>query len=322
VLQRVRFAGPRGKGGDLVNKLYPGYDFQLMDAVRPNTGCGSRNRITTDGSELNDGDSRAGTPQDMKLFRDGFDRGGGLVRDKNQNLDQAATKMHMINHRLGKKGDTQGTESNIFLGTQKSNNPTHFNEVEKVVISSLTERHTKNNLAYEKAMDKAVEVKNAGGQNFLFWPKADKPGPSVLKKDNLVQVWRLAGGNGRSIAKNQQGAADKAGWALSLDADTPEHNYHHLWLRYQVTANYPGGFNGIPQYVRDNVDHEEAQNNARRGGPDPDISKAIAAFRKFWAHNAFPTSFLSEVAYYSATYKAETGIYRRESEAHEIKADL
>jgi hypothetical protein len=322
LIQRKAFEGPQFAGANLVNTNFFAHRFEFLGVENPETGCGPHNRITTDGSKLNNEDSQPGTPKKMNRYRAGFSRGGGLVRDKNQNLDQAATKMHLINHRLEDSPKTQGNRRNIFLGTQRSNNPTHLNQVEQPVIDAVTDHGSQSNKAYQAAMANARKTTNAAGADVLFWDAAKKPDAAVIKAAQLAPVYLLQDQEANGVAAAQANATDRAGWALVVDAGTPAANYRHLWLRYSVSANYGGLYVLVPPYVHNNVTHEENANLANPPGDQASIEKKIKEFLGGWAENAFPADFTCRVSYFSATYKPWAGLYLQEDETHTIDADL
>ncbi len=320
VLQRKPFKGPNLTSVNRVATNFAAHAFQFVGAARATTGCGTDNKITTDGSSVNNAVSRPGTPAKMGTYRGGFSQAGGLVRDKV--LAQAATRMHLINHRLENSAKTQRNARNIFLGTQKSNNPTHLNEVEQPVIDAVTNHGTQDNLRYQAAMAAAVKTTDKAGADILFW--AAKPNNLAVKHTQLTATYLVKNDPTRGIASKKKNASDQAGWALEVDANTPGQNYHHLWLEYEVVANYAGGYAGIPPYVKNNVTTEENANKANKGKKKTAITKKITDFKAAWAQNAFPPTFDCTVHYYSASYQpwAGAGQYFKETEQHQIAADL
>jgi Domain of unknown function (DUF4157) len=317
VLQRVPFKGPQFKGGPGVATAFVKHDMVLA-VGNPTTLCGVQNQITTDGSKLNKGQSKPGQPKKMGVYRGGFSQPGGLVRDKSQ--PQAATRMHLINHRLENSKRTQRNPQNIFLGTQKSNNPTHLNEVEQPVIDAVTQHGSQSNLLYQAEMAAAVPTKDGVG-DVLFWPAAAKPNNLAVKHVELKPVWLVKNDPARGVAPKKKFAFDAQGYALEIEAITPANNYQHLWLEYEVTANYAAAYAGIPAYVQGNVAIETAANAGNVGAKKAQITQKIKDFKNGWAAEAFPVDFDCEVHYYSASYDPP-GIYFKETEKHSIDADL
>jgi hypothetical protein len=291
LLQRL-FKGPQFKKGNRLAVIYAGHHFDTGPR-RPKTACGTKNEITTAGEHLNNGTSKPGTPLHMARYKSGFARSGGLVRDKN--LAQAATKMHLINHRLENSGNTQRTSDNIMLGTAKSNNPIHLHAVEEPVIRAVSKYGSRQNGAYEGAMAAAGKYVDPAGNKFLYW--AAKPSANAVKHKNLAKV--MIGG--ASL------------YAMQVKSNTPSQNFRHLWLEYQVKANY--GL-PLPGYVLANIAYEQAK------VATPAQQKKIDDFTLGkWAQNAFPSTFECYVEYYSATYDPWNGIYRREREALKLRTD-
>jgi hypothetical protein len=318
VLQRKPFKGPKFKGGMTVATAFVKHDMFLAFG-RPTTECGEQNEIVTDGSKVNNAESRPGTPRKMGTYRGGFSRGGGLVRDKT--VAQAATRMHLINHRLENSKRTQRNKTNIFLGTQRSNNPTHLNEVEQPVIDAVTQHGSQRNLLYQKEMAAAKPTKDDSNGDVLFWPAAAKPNNLAVKHVELKPVWLVKNDPKRGVAPKKKYAFDTDGYALEIEAATPANNYQHLWLEYEVTANYAAAYAGIPAYVRGNVAIETAANAGNAGKKKTQITQKIKDFKNGWAQEAFPVDFDCRVHYYSASYDPP-GIYFKETEKHNIDADL
>ncbi|HKR03907.1 MAG TPA: DUF4157 domain-containing protein [Bacteroidia bacterium] len=334
-LQMVPFLGPAlGVAGN-DNTAYPGHAFN-PGGMRANTNCGIQNSITTAGELLAPGTaSKPGNPKKMNSYRGGFSRPGGLVKDKNVN--QASTKMHLINHRLENSGNTQNTPRNIFLGTQMSNNPTHLNQVETPVINAVTNHGTQENAGYENAMANAAQVQDVAGNNVLYWPNGvagGMPDPNALP--HLTDVYFNGGivdtappplaplPGGQPPAKKKKPNYD--GEALAYNIGLPAYanaagTLRHLWLTYTVTANY----GGIPPHVRPGAGSNEAVEtafaNTKKGKQKANLLKKINDFQLDFAPNAFPSTFTNDVDYYYASYDPGN-IYVKENENHQINADL
>ncbi|HEX9736052.1 MAG TPA: DUF4157 domain-containing protein [Thermoanaerobaculia bacterium] len=325
-VQRLAFKGPQFDV-DLAKFSkadYPGHDFANVSPAKAKTACGSQNRIITDGEQVNKAKSNAGTPTDMARYRDGFDRAGGLVRDRT--LNQAATKLHLINHRLQNDGVTQGNPNNIMLGTQRANNPRHLHEVENPVIGAVRKYGSRQNTDYENEIGAGVKTKDAAthADNYLFWPEDAVPtsfdtgGVFVLKSnDPAVGVEPVLLPAVPPTKKIK--TTDVRGEALKVDANVAALRPAHLWLEYTVTANYPANAGQRLQYVKDNIDHEQNANDA--GAKDAAIDQKIQDFKNFWVDNAHPVDFTADVTYYWASYDPWQGIYRTEAENHTIPSD-
>ncbi|HEX4960383.1 MAG TPA: DUF4157 domain-containing protein [Thermoanaerobaculia bacterium] len=315
-LVQRQFQGPQFAGGDPVDEEYEGHEFEFNKGPMPETGCGSDNQITTAGEWLTNNKSKPGTPKKMASYRKGFSRPGGLVKDKT--LDQAATKMHLINHRLEDTRNTQRNPQNIMLGTKRSNNPIHYQEVERPVIYAVTNHGSQENDMYQEAMDDARKTTDFATKKnkVLFWK--DKPSSLALKHNQLAEVYLDKGKDANGVKdKKKKNNGDEKGFALTIDGNTPAANYRHLWLVYRVKANYTGR----PDYVQDNIDVERDENDDNnKGSKKKEIAKKIETFENNWADNAFPEDFECEVSYFSATYDLWDGIYYQEDEDHTIDA--
>jgi hypothetical protein len=252
----------------------------------------------------------------MPIYRDKFSRQGGLVRDRR--LNQAATKMHLINHRLEDSWKTQRNENNIMLGTARANNPTHLNQVEQPVIDAIDNHSSEHNDRYQTAMANATKTTDHATKTkkILFW--AAKPHRHAVRHNRLLPVFLAKGNAANGVRANQGHHTDTAGYALKVNAGTAAANFRHLWLEYRVQANY----GGLPNYVDNNITHEKQQNLNNHGNKKQKIAQKINQFENNWALRAFPEDFTCRARYYSATYNLWSGIYRRETENHTIDSAL
>lgn len=321
-----QFAGPTDAGGVLVKVAYPGYGRKNPLNAKPLTDCAVDPWIRTAGEKKSSQHSQPGTPTDFNDYSKGKDwsRTGGLVRDKTRN--QAATKMHAINHRIDNTW-TQNDPNNIFLGTAASNNPNHLHKVENPVIESIGEPG--DNAAYEMELTAAVETQEQStGDDVLFWPAKLGGGINVSAQAVKHTELKLADRDPSThkVTYNKLGAKPKKkvkkaaspdpGYALKVGAKTAKANFYHAWVKYQVTPNYPAKWTDLPQYVQDNWDHEDMNKgaNATRATRLNDF--------KNWALNAFPEDFTAEATYYTASYD-QANPYRRETDGpYQYSTDL
>ncbi|HKR03909.1 MAG TPA: DUF4157 domain-containing protein [Bacteroidia bacterium] len=331
-LQMVPFLGPTLTAAGNDNTKYVIHTFNT-GALRAHTNCGTVNSIKTAGENLAPGTaSKPGTPVNMDLYRIGFSRKAGLVRDKIAN--QASTKMHLINHRLENSVNTQNTPNNIFLGSRISNNPTHLTQVETRVINAVKNHGKKNTLGYQNAMANAVQMQDVFGNIVLYWTYANMPPGNVIPPGHLTDVLINPAGKA-TVPPVIPGAAKKAkittGRALAYNMGIANYRVlagaprpgvlQHLWLRYAVTANYAG----VPPHVMpgagSNVAVETAFANAQKGKYKFNLNAKILSFTANFAPNAYPSTFDNRVDYYYASYDP-ANIYAKETEQHQINADL
>lgn len=259
----------------------------------------------------------------MNTYRVGYARRAGLVKDKTTKT--ASTKMHLINHRLD-TGPTQNVASNIFLGTQKTNNPTHLHQVETPVINAVT-NHRSQAVAkanYETAMGNAQQLPDTNGANVLYWPNNALPAANAVRPNDLKdayidhnnQVARPAVQGGNQQKKKK--IANPTGKSLNPNG---YNGLRHLWLEYTVTPNYTGA----PAHIGGNVLHETNEaNNLKK--PNQQALKNqrlqnINAFTANFADNAFPGTFDNDVDYYYASYDPNN-IYAQENENLTLNADI
>lgn len=322
-VKQLVFAGPQFNQAGNHNGNYAGHQY-FPGGVMPNTGCGVSNRIRTGGEQLRPGAaSKPGTPANMNTYRVGYARRAGLVKDKTTKT--ASTKMHLINHRLD-TGPTQNVASNIFLGTQKTNNPTHLHQVETPVINAVT-NHRSQAVAkanYETAMGNAQQLPDTNGANVLYWPNNALPAANAVRPNDLKdayidhnnQVARPAVQGGNQQKKKK--IANPTGKSLNPNG---YNGLRHLWLEYTVTPNYTGA----PAHIGGNVLHETNEaNNLKK--PNQQALKNqrlqnINAFTANFADNAFPGTFDNDVDYYYASYDPNN-IYAQENENLTLNADI
>ncbi len=319
IVQR-KFGGPKLNNAVLTATAYPGHAFAPVSAVQAHTACGTENQITTAGEQVNGNNSDAGDPNGFATYRDGYSIGAGLVKDKARTC--AATRMHLINHRLEDSGNTQQNPNNIMLGTQRSNNPTHLHQVENPTIGALAKYASRRNAEYETAMQNAVDTQDPAGKDALFWPNNQEPDAKAVH--GYQQVYLIGGNaaNGYRLPAAQQ-AGDTKGFGLTTDGYAPPNNrLYHLWLIYNVRANYAGR----PAYVDTNINREQAANTDPLTGnaKDANIDQNIKDFDGHWADHAFPRDFTCTATYYTATYKrwGAGNSYRVETENQTIASDL
>ncbi|MNU51656.1 hypothetical protein D3C71_406500 [compost metagenome] len=320
--KQMAFNGPQFNQAGNQNGNYGVHAFNT-GGVKNVTNCGVSNSITTAGEGLDPGAaSKPGTPTGMNSYRGGFSRGGGLVRDRN--LNQASTKMHLINHRLeNSKTYTQGTPSNIFLGTQKSNNPTHLHQVETPVINAVTNHGTKNNNRYEAAMNTSQTIQHTNGQQVLYWannalPHAKAINPNHLKDafiDSNGHVADPAAGAGGGNPKKKLKVANPTG--KYLKTNNYNNGFKHLWLTYRVTPQY----NALPAHIQNNIVVETNFAGTKKTKQQNMLMGKINAFTNNFAPNAFPATFDNHVTYYYASYDPNNR-YASEQENQSINADL
>ena len=318
-VKQLAFAGPQFNQAGNHNGNYLGHQY-FPGGVMPNTGCGVSNMIRTGGEQLRPGAaSKPGTPNLMNTYRGGFSRGGGLVRDKN--LNQASTKMHLINHRLD-TGPTQNVASNIFLGTQKTNNPTHLHQVETPVINAVTNHRSapaaKTN--YQNAMGNAQQMQDTKGNNVLYWPNNALPAANAVNHNHLDDVYINNNNLVASIGIQQNNNKKKmkvAPTGKSLDTNGYNNGFRHLWLEYTVTPNY----NGAPAHIGGNINTETLFAQGKKQKQQTMLTNKINAFTNNFANNAFPGTFDNDVDYYYASYDPNN-IYAKENESLPLNAAI
>jgi hypothetical protein len=320
LIQR-QFQGPQFPLNKYHNGNYPGHSLTFPGGARPQTGCGKKNVLKTDGSQYSAGaKSDPGDPTNFPLYRDGYSRPGGLVRDKNR--PQTSTRMHLINHHFDTTAGANGTQQNaenILLGSQRSNKA-HCLEVETPVKNAIRTHGTYNNNLYEAAMGSATQTTDAATKtdNVLFWGLANPPHNNAVKNAQIQGAWLQKNNAATGVDANKQHNTDAKGFALKVDANTPGQHYRHLWVEYEVAASYTGR----PAYVNANIQHETDQNTDPLGQPiDANIDAHITTFTKKWSNNAFPPRFTCKAKYYSATYDPWQKIYQVETEKHTITTD-
>ena len=322
-----KFQGPRLLDStNTVDIEYPGHNFSNAESPKASTGCGTKNEIITAGEHKNDGDSNPGSPKDMDRYRDNFSRTGGLVKDKS--LTQASTRLHLINHRFEDSSNTQGVASNIFLGTQKANNPKHLHQVENVVLRALGLASQKNTI-YETEIEKSILAPDKDNSNNLitYW-QGNKPHADAVPDSSLDEVF-IAKENGDAasdgIQKLQPPPADdskakrkkrdqKDGWVLRSKPTYKQ----HLWITYSVKVEY----SGAPSHINDNIQHERTQNRTLTNTiADQTKENKIDDFSNTaWKDQALASRFVSTVIYYFASYNP-TKKYLYTQESHPIDAD-
>ncbi|HEX4961717.1 MAG TPA: DUF4157 domain-containing protein [Thermoanaerobaculia bacterium] len=318
LIQR-QFAGPKFGLANYHNGNYPGHSLTFPGGARPNTACGVRNLIRTAGEQYDAGAiSAPGDPTNFPDYRDGYSRAGGLVKDTN--LHQASTRMHLINHHFDPANGAAGTQqnpTNILLGSKRSNGA-HCNQVEKPVKNAVVNHGTQKNAGYETAMNKAIQTHATANPatKMLFWTPANKPPNAAVKHAKLAQnVWLQNNNPAQGVDPvNHNVGTDVQGDALEVVAATPGNNYRHLWVEYEVVANY-----GVrPADVTANIVHENLKNNPFNAA----LAAKITNFDNNWSKDAFPPDFDCKVDYYSATYDPWNGIYQVEGETQNILTDL
>ncbi len=301
VIQAV-FAGPPLVPNNLVNVTYPGHQF-TTGGTQANTGCGTHNRIQTAGEKKNSGASQPGTPSNMTAYQYKLSRTGGLVRDPA--LPQASTRIHLINHRLENSGNTQSVASNILLGSKRANNPTHLHSVENYVINSLISS-SRENTAYENDLGAASTKTNADtGNQVTWWDKANLPSlkalPTIYRKDGWLDsngdVTGTPPTTGGKKKKTNTGSSTPVADGVFVDP-TSIFLPRHLWLDYDVQANY----SGAPGFVQNNANHERTQNGGAVTPNDQAVENTIQDFENSWKDNAFPADFTSSATYYTASW--------------------
>lgn len=328
---QAQFKGPNFKSKTTTTMKYRGHKFTMPGGKRLHTECGINNVITTAGEELNNAVSKPGTPKKMNTYRGGFSRAGGLVRDKN--LKQASTRLHLINQRLENSGNTQNNPTNIFLGTQKANNPTHLHQVENIVINALDHSSLENN-AYENAMMNATVLMDNFGEEVLYWENGNLPDASAVKHKDLTDVYANAAtkmvdvnpfpvaGAAHQAQKQKLNHDGKAlGYGTGFANYIPTQDFRHLWLKYSVTANYAKVPAHIMPGVNSNVGIETAYANLQKPKKKNNLLNKIKSFKTDFSPNAFPRNFTNVVHYYYASYDP-ADIYKVETETHIINADL
>jgi|GEM_PF-4851978 len=324
------FRGATGLSPALDQEACPGHVF-THGGTQPLTGCGLGNTIATDGRYVNHNKSDPGAPVDFLKYKDFYKYTGGLVRDKT--LNQASTKMHIINHRLDSSNNTQGVASNIFLGTKNSNNPTHLHDVENPVINSLSYRSL-NNLAYEDAMNKSfTSTLLQTGAATTAWTQANCPTGHAVDNKLLQNAWYLdpsQPNQGVTLTPAPNRAADVV--IMTTLPSSPS----HLWARYSVSVNY----GGPPPHISTNVSNEEgyvkeleaqrddlilknSPNNAALVQKNIDyISNNITTFKAGWDQQALASSFTCNATYHYASYNKAYPYNKATETSETIAADL
>ncbi len=315
------FTGPQFTTDNPVATNFGGHQF-ITGALQKNTNCGSDNQIITDGQRKNSGASAPGSPTNLATYKDGFSRSGGLVRDPVRN--QTSTRLHLINHRLENSGNTQNVSSNILLGSQKANNPTHLHRVENHVIRSLSHA-SEENADYENSLGQAQSLTTDVGTAVTYWDPNNIPPVHVLPLRFHNDGWLDANGDVTNLPpvnptkkkklNNGTASVNPPGVYINpLTKALPK----HLWLDYEVIGNYQGA----PNFVQGNIDHERQQNGGAINPVDQNIEDDIQDFENTWKDNAFPTNFDSEATYYFASWIPGTP-YHADNEATEtIPTDL
>lgn len=299
------FSGPPPNPNNPVNTAYPGHNFNT-GGTQANTGCGGQNTIVTAGEHKNSGTSAPGTPANMTAYQYKFSRTGGLVRDPA--LNQASTRIHLINHRLENSGNTQNVASNILLGSKRANNPTHLHSVEDHVINAL-HHSSRQNANYETELAQAQTLNDAdSGGHVTYWDKSQAPSTAVLPPARRENGWLDANGDVTRTQPANTGSSKKKKTSTgSVAAIAPDGYFvkqpfaslpQHLWLRYNVQANYTGA----PAFVQANSLHERTQNGGAAVPTDPAIENTIQDFENDWKDNAFPANFVSSATYYQASW--------------------
>lgn len=313
---QMQFIGVPQQPNNPVNLAYPGPTF-VTGAVRAHTGCGTDNQITTAGESKNSGASNPGTPTQMDDYRYGYSRTGGLVRDPV--LNQASTRIHLINHRFDNSANTQGVASNIMLGSKNANNPSHLHAVENVVLTQL-DAASQNNAAYESSLATAQRLPDAdlGGQ-VTFWDNAHIPPNTVLPAAWHQNAWLDGNGHVTRSAPHAPAGTPKPRDGVCIK---PPQNYYsqHLWTQYRVVAQY----GGAPAFVQGNILHEQSSNDdpVHPGTPkNAALEARIQTFTHTWKDNAFPTAFTSNATYYVASWLPLTPYHRSDETPVTIPSD-
>jgi hypothetical protein len=304
---------------------YPNHSF-TTGGVTANANCGTHNRVVTAGERQNRGSSQPGTPSNMTAYQYGFSRTGGLVRDPA--LSQASTKLHLINHRFEDSGNTQGVASNIMLGSKRANNPTHLHRVENPVLNALSWNASQLNLAYEAALGNAQRLADYdNGGMVTYWTNGTEPATNVLPTYNRQSGWIYPNGEvGRNPPPNVPSKYKKTSTGSAL-ANTPDGYFvetnnpaflkKHLWVDYDVQANY----SGAPNYITLNIAHERLQNGGAVAPNDQSIENQIADFEANWKDNAVPANFTCNASYYMASFIPATPYHRATEAAETIASD-
>ncbi|ACE83924.1 hypothetical protein CJA_3688 [Cellvibrio japonicus Ueda107] len=287
-----------------VNVAYHGHQFN-NGGTRANTGCGTNNTIITAGEKKNSGSSLPGSPSGMQHYQYSYSRTGGLVRDPA--LNQASTRIHLINHRLENSANTQATAGNILLGSKRANNPTHLHNVENYVIKALS-ASSQENATYQATIANATTLTDADiGGNVTYWDRSNTPSTTVLPAYHLTDGWldkngqvtrTPTTGSATKKIKHQNGTSSTVpvpdGYFVRPSIFLPQ----HLWLEYNVTANY----GATPAFVQNNINHERTQNGGGLNPTNQVLENNIQHFETSWKDDAFPSSFTSNASYYIASW--------------------
>ncbi|MDF2866637.1 MAG: hypothetical protein K0S11_107 [Gammaproteobacteria bacterium] len=267
--------------GTPVNINYPGHNVALPGGFATTNACNGPANIITAGENAANVASDPATPNNMLRYSKNaagakvWSRQGGLLNDPSIGKNQAVTKMHALNHHLDPAALNDPVQENIFLGTKKSNNPSHLHKVEKPVQNSILKNYKSlpgNRAQYEADMAIAgiQQTQDATtNEDVLYWPEvAAGVIPVSNKAVKHAQLYRVAADNTHYAAGvvPHPGAAPAAaaaippggtvaneiGYALVQDDDTIKNNYYHAWIDYTVTPNYKG----LPDYIIDNIEEE------------------------------------------------------------------
>jgi len=255
------------------NTAYAGHAVNLPAGFALTGACNGPAQIITAGEMSSKLDSDPATPTNMPDYTDSkkWSKGGGLLNDASVTTkNQAATKMHAINHHLDPAALNDPVKENIFIGTKVSNNPQHRALVETAVINSVSTGSPKywqlagDPGAYEAEMaNPAIEDTHDvfTGERLLYWA-GNVPGPMGANIDpNAVKHASLK----RTLADNTNygagvyptamalfGTYNEIGWSLPINKDTANNNFLHPWVDYTVTPVYQG----LPSYILANIERE------------------------------------------------------------------
>ena len=269
----------------LSNQSYPGHTIAPRN-TQPGTGAlyGSANIITAgEHLDLSKNNSHPGTPTNMGHYSSGarWHRTGGLVHDVSRtSKDQAATRMHALNHKLH-PALLNNVADNIFLGTATSNTR-HRNRVEAQVEATFrppNQPATQQNTAYEAALAAAIHVnERTNNTPMLYWSNTAFQNAWVntaVKASELKGAKATSTNYGAGIAlKPSDFLASDNQMGVATVANTFGTNYYHAWADYTVTPRYAG----YPNYVKANYFYELSQliNNAHA---DPNVLSGTTAAR-------------------------------------------